>query len=199
MKRLFAVVCVAAVLFSGCAAHNTAPETKPSETVELPILGKPGESAAAVILGDIWAQYEPQEQFSIYGGMMVHPVPDAPGDLDMQMPDAWTMRCRFPVGCLQLVQQGAAITHLLNENLFSAVAVRVSDTSAMSAVTSDWRYALQHSDWAAVAPERILLAQVGERYLVMAMGSKENMHTFSQKLKQAYPSAQIAYDEPITC
>lgn len=197
MKKLLAVLL--AILLTGCANRNAEPTTKPSETMDLPILGEPGDSVAAVVLGDIWAQYEPQERFAVYGGMLTHPVADAPGDLDLQHPEEWAVHCHFPTGCLQLVKQGAAMTHLLNENLFTAVAVQVTDAEAMSSLTGDWRYVLQHSAWAAVAPERLLLAQVGQRYLVMAMGSKENLRTFRQKLLQAYPAAEIVCDEPITC
>ena len=200
MKRILVTVGVAAILLSGCKVHEAVPSvTQPSETVELPILGQPGNSLPAVILGDIWAQYEPQERFSVYGGMVSQPVPDAPGDLDLQKADGWAGHCCFPVGCLQLVQEGASMTHLLNENLFTAVAVRVSDKSVAQTLTNDWRYGLQHGNWATVTPERLLLAQVAERNLVVAMGSKENLRIFRQKLLQAYPSAKIAYDEPITC
>lgn len=187
---------LAALLLCGCATQQLTPTTQPTETIELPILGKPGQSIPAVILGDIWAQYEPKERFSVYGGMAEHPVPDAPGDLDLQDPDGWAPHCRFPTGWLQVLKQGASMTHLLNENLFTAVAVR---TSHVSGLTRDWRYVLQHGDWAPVAPERLLLVQTGEQYLVMALGSKENMRTFRQKLLQAYPASKIVYDEPITC
>ena len=198
MKKIW-VACLVLVLLSGCAEQNTEPATKPSEMPEVPILGRPGDSVAAVVLGDIWAQYEQQERFSVYGGMMTRPVPDAPGDLDLQHPEAWTVHCRFPTGCLQLAQQGASMTHLLNGSLFTAVAVRVTDPRAQRVLSEDWRYALQHSDWSELPPDRLLLSQVGERYLVMAMGSKEYLRTFRQKLLQAYPSAKIVYDEPITC
>ena len=195
MKKGLALI-LTALLLCGCAAQEVIPATKPTETMDLPILGQPGDSIAAVILGDIWAQYDRSEQFSVYGGMVTCPVPDAPGDLELENPDGWTARCRFPVGCLQLVQQGASMTHLLNENLFTAVAVQVSDVSVLM---QDWRYALQHSEWTAAAPERLLLAQVGQQHLVMALGSRENLRTFRKKLLQAYPAATIAYDEPITC
>lgn len=197
MKRILLVLL--AILLTGCAKENVEPTAKPSETVQLPVLGRPGDSVASVILGDIWAQYEPKERFSVYGGMMTRPVPDAPGDLDLQHPEAWAVHCRFPTGCLQLAQQGAAMTHLLNGSLFTAVAVRVTDTQAQSSLSKDWRYALQHSDWSELPPDRLLLAQVGERYLVMAMGSKGYLRTFRQKLLQAYPTAIITCDEPITC
>lgn len=199
MKRMLVAVGVAAILLSGCATQNAVTTTLPSETVELPILGQPGQSIPAVILGDIWAQYEPQEHFSVYGGMAEHPVPDAPGDLNPEKPEQWAAHCCFPMGCLQLVQEGASMTHLLNENLFTAVVVRVSEESAISTLIKDWRYGLQHGSWSAVVPERLVLAQVAERYLIMAVGSKENMHTFRRKLLQAYPTAKISYDEPITC
>ena len=198
MKKVWAI-CLAVILFSGCTSQVAAPTTEPSETVELPILGKPGDSAAAVVLGDVWAQYEPQERFSVYGGMISRPVPDAPGDLDMEQPEEWAAHCCFPVGCLQLAQQGASITHLLNGNLFTAVAVQVPDEKARSVLTEDWRYTLQHAPWTSVAPDRLLLAQLGERYLVMAMGSRENLRIFRQKLLQAYPTTTIVRDEPITC
>ena len=135
MKKCAAVLLVAMLLFSGCGVQQEAPTTIASETVELPILGVPGRNGASVVLGDIWAQYDPQERFAIYGGMMEHPVADAPGELDMGRPMEWTAQCRFPEGCLSLTEQGAAITHLLNEELFMAVAVEVITGKTKSTVT----------------------------------------------------------------
>ena len=198
MKKCIAAACAAAFLLCGCAAQEAPPVTQPSETVELPILGQPGRSVASVVLSDIWAQYETQERFAVYGGMVEHPVPDAPGDLDMERPEDWTIHCRFPLGCLQMAEQGASVTHLLSENLFTAVVIRVKETNGLSVLENDWRRELQHGQWTAVAPERMLLAEVAERYLVMALGSKAYVHTFRQKLLQAYPNARVVYEEPIT-
>lgn len=196
--RKFAAVLLAMLLLSGCAAQQEAPTTQPPETVELPILGAPGKNGASVVLGDIWAQYEPRERFAIYGGMMAHPVADAPGELDMDRPMEWTAQCRFPAGCLSLAEQGAAITHLLNEELFTAVAVEVTDDQALSALAKDWRQEVQQGKRQTALPQRLLLAQVGKGYLVMATGSKEYIKTFRQKLLLAYPDAQTLCDEPLT-
>lgn len=197
MKK-FAAVLLGMLLLSGCTAQPEAPTTVASETVELPILGAPGKNGASVVLGDILAQYDPQERFAIYGGMIGHPVADAPGELDMDRPMEWTVQCRFPVGCLSLAKQGAAITHLLNEELFTAVAVEVTDGQALSVLEKDWRQEVQQGKRQTALPQRLLLAQVGKGYLVMATGSKEYIKTFRQKLLLAYPAAQILSDEPLT-
>lgn len=198
MKKRMMAGCCAMLLLCGCAAQEAPPATHASETIELPILGQPGRSIASVVLGDIWAQYEMQERFAVYGGMMEHPVPDAPGDLDLERPEDWAMHCRFPLGCLQMAEQGAAVTHLLSENLFTAVVIRVAEEEDLPVLAENWRRELQNGQWSAVAPERILLAQVAQRYLVMAMGSKEYIRTFRQKLMRAYPAACLAHEEPVT-
>ena len=197
MKGLLAAILVI-FLLSGCAAPVEMPTTQPSETVELPYLGAPGRTAASVVLGDIWAQYDAQERFAIYGGMMTHPVPDAPGDLDLERPEQWVMSCRFPVDCLELVEEGAAMTHLLNETLLTAVAVRVRQEQSLLTLLNNWRWEIQHGTRQLATPQRLLLAQVGKRHLVMAAGSREYVRTFRQKLLQAYPSATVVFEESIT-
>lgn len=198
MKKQVAVICAAVLLLGGCARREIAPKQLPTETVELPSLGQPGKSTAAVVLGDIWAQYEPQERFSVYGGMVEHPVPDAPGDLDMELPEKWAAHLRFPVASLPAAHKGAAITHLLNGSLLTAVVMHVSDGEKLDALAGDWRQEIQHSHWQSPAPERLLLMQTGRQYLVMAMGSKEYVRTFRQKLMQAYPASQVVCEEAIT-
>lgn len=203
MKKWVAAICVAAFLLSGCTEDTAPTEQKraddPSATIELPRLGPPGETVAAIILGDIWAQYEPQERFSVYGGIPELPVADAPGDLKLEQSEKWANRCCYPIAHLDALEQGAALTHLLNETLFTAAVFRLSAVETVPAVLRDWRTEIQRSKWQTVTPERLLLAQVGGRYLVMALGSKAHICTFRQKLTQAYPTARVAYEEPITC
>lgn len=199
MKGILTAVLMAALLLGGCAAQEEAPATLPSETVELPMLGTPGKNVASVILGDIWAQYEQYEKFSVYGGMMERPVPDAPGDLDLERSQGWASRCSFPLGCLALVKQGASLTHLLNEQLFTATTVCVADEEDLSLLADNWRREAQHCHRQTGAPSRLLMMQLGEKYLVVAMGSRSDIALFRQKTTQAYPVVRILYDEPLTC
>lgn len=201
MKRVLLAAWVVLCLLAGCSKNSAPPATQPqaSETVGQPVLGEPGETVAAVILGDIWAQYEAQERFSVYGGVPSRPTPDGPGDLDLQLPEKWLENIRYPINCVDNVDQGACLTHLLNETLFTAAAFRVTDSENAASVLQQWRREVQRSNWSTVAPERLLLAQVGEKYLIMSMGSKNNIQTFRQKLKAAYPTACIFCEEPITC
>lgn len=201
MKRLLLAICSAAFLLTGCTGNTPQPATqpRPSETVELPALGAPGETVAAVVLDDIWSQYEPQERFAVYGGIPERPVAEAVGDLDLQLPEKWALRCRFPITCVEKVDQGASLTHLLNETLFHSAVFRLKQSEDAASVLQQWRREMQTSQWPTISPERLLLARVGDRYLVMAMGSKDNISMFRQKLTDAYPAARIFYEEPITC
>lgn len=186
------------IFCAGCAAPQMAENTAPTPQSTMPRAGVPGRTGAAHLLERIWAQYEDTERFCVYGGLPEQPVMDAPGDLDMELAMHWAYRYRFPMEHLKSTDHGASLTHLMNEKLLTLAAFHMQQPEKARQLAEDWRWELQHSSWASNRPERLLLAQVEEKYLLMAYGSYAYVRLLQEKLTVAFPSSRILYQEAIT-
>ena len=109
----------------------------------------------------------------------------------------WAPRYRVPLAHLDKLEQGASLCHLMNGNLLTATVFRLAKNADAAKIARDWRWELQHSYWVAGQPNRLLLAQVENSFLLMAFGSREQMQTLRKKLRTACQST-VLFDEPIT-
>lgn len=190
-------ICVlAAGMLAGCTGAKP-PEVTAPATVTGARAYRPGSTASASLLADIWAQYGEEERFAVFGGLMEHPVENAPGDLDMEQKDLWLERFSIPVTHGQEISSGAAMSHLMNGNLWTVVALRLNSEENIAPMAQAWHQALQNRYWVAGRPARLMFARAGE-HLVMAYGSREQMKTLKEKLPAAVPGIRILFDESIT-
>lgn len=194
--KILGVCLLAASLLAGCTGTKppeiTAPAT-PTGARAYP----PGSTSSASLLADIWAQYGQEERFAVFGGLMEHPVENAPGDLDMEQKELWLGRFSIPVAHGQAISSGAAMSHLMNGNLWTVVALRLDSGENVVPMARDWQQALQNRYWVAGRPARLLLARAGE-HLVMAYGSRDQMKALKEKLPAAVPGIRILFYESIT-
>lgn len=182
----------------GCAAPAQ-PTSVPESTASLKSKSAlPGKTGAARILREIWAEYEETERFAIFGGSPDRPVADDAGDLDMELPEKWLHRYRFPSSQQKHLDEGAAFGHLMNESLFTAVVFHSKTPKNNPALLRAWRQELQQTHWVSNRPAQLMLAQVDGDYVLMAYGSRNHMHTFREKLCDTFPSTHLFYYEPIT-
>lgn len=211
MKK-FALILAAAMLFgilaAGCrrndpqepestgAVEDILPSVNQTETTGSTDPTQTGtKTQAGQILGNIWAQYGDEERFAVYGGAVENSVADAPGDLDMENEEELMSRYLLPEGVLVDVSEGASLVHLMNNNIFTAVAVKTARSPKETAKA--WRDSVQQNRWICGQPDRLLMADVDGDHLLLAFGSEDAMNTFKTKLESAYPQAQILYHEAI--
>ena len=153
------------------------------------------ESNSAKILQKIWDQYQEDERFAVYGGAVEQSVADAPGDLDMSVTEELTTRYLLPEDQLAMVEEGASLVHLMNNNIFTAVIFRVKGD--VQTLAKSWRSSIQATRWICGQPDRMLMVQPESGYLLMAFGSQDAMTTFKTKLMAAYSGASMIYEEAI--
>ncbi|MBE6960371.1 MAG: hypothetical protein E7448_06590 [Ruminococcaceae bacterium] len=153
------------------------------------------ESDSAKILQKIWDQYPENERFAVYGGAVEQSVADAPGDLDMSMTEELTTRYLLPEDQLQMVEEGASLVHLMNNNIFTAAVFRVKENPENLA--KSWRSSIMSTRWICGQPDRLIMARPMEGYLLMAFGSQDAMSAFKNHLTAAFPAAHIVYEEAI--
>lgn len=214
MKKTTVLFMTAALLVSvltGCRSNvpqdttgNIAPSTTTSPTTTAPSTTTPstgnqgGEtSATAQLLQSIWDKYADDERFAAYGGAVEHSISDAPGSLDVTNGEEMTNRYLIPQERLSDIQEAASLVHMMNSNIFTAVAVKIGENADQKTLQTAWRDAIQGNQWICGQPDRLLMTDVGGGYMVMAFGSKDAIDLFSGKLAQVYPDAQNVYNEAI--
>jgi hypothetical protein len=57
---------------------------------------------------------------------------------------------------------------------------------------------IMNTEWMCGFPDQLVIAAVGEDYLVSAFGNEELIANFEAKLQAAFGSAKILYEETIT-
>ncbi len=175
------------------------PTTTTAPSTTIPSTSNQGgeTEATAQLLQSIWDKYADEERFAAYGGAVENSVSDAPGGLDVTNAEEMTNRYLIPQEQLTAIQEAASLVHMMNSNIFTAVAVKIGDNADQKALQTAWRDAIQGNQWICGQPDRLLMADVGEGYMVMAFGSADAMELFAAKLAEVYPDAQSIYDEAI--
>ena len=176
---------------------QTHPSTQQTElTVHTMPMGM-AESSSAKALQKIWDLYPEGERFAVYGGAVEQSVADGPGDLDMSVTEEITTRYLLPEGQLGMVQEGASLVHLMNNNIFTAVVFRLTENTDTQGLAKAWRDSIQGTRWVCGQPDRMLMAQLEDSHILMAFGSQDAMSAFRGKVAEAYPTANFLYEEAI--
>ena len=205
---LFMTAMLLASALTGCRSNvpqdttgSIAPGTTAAPTTTVPTTtpstGNQGGETTVQILQSIWDKYGDGERFAAYGGAVESSVSDAPGGLDVTNAEEMTNRYLIPQEQLASVQEAASLVHMMNSNIFTGVAVKVAEGADAKALSAAWRDAIQSNQWICGQPDRLLMADAGQGYMVMAFGSADAIKLFSDKLTAVYPEANILYYEAI--
>jgi len=155
------------------------------------------DTDSAGILQKIWDSYGDNERFSVYGGSVEMSVSDGPGDLDMSAVEELTTRYLMPEDQLSMVTEGASLVHLMNNNIFTAVVVRLTDGAQAQSFANAWREIIRNNRWLCGQPDRLIIAQPDGEHILMAFGSQDAMMLFRGKLSAAFPGSKELYQEAI--
>ncbi len=212
MLKIFICLALIMALLGGCRGtidasvptlpasptESAAPSTQPTESTAPSQPTAPAESSAsAELLAKIWADFDEDEQFSVYGGTVEHAVDNAPGCLDITDTEELTTKYLLPQDQLKNITAGASLVHLMNNNIFTSGAFALAETADGKAVAKALRDNMQSTEWICGQPDRLHIALV-QNQLVMAFGAEEIMEDYTDALKDAFPDAQTLYNEAVT-
>ena len=142
------------------------------------------------ILANIWGNYRPEERFLVYGGDSQNLVADGPGDLDVA--DTTVLQRFFLTEALsEAITEGAALEHLLNRNVFCAGVFRLTDKAKPVQMAVQWKEGFEQIQWTGSQPQRYLIAQPEQGFLLLAYGQTRVLETFLIRMNQAYPQGKI--------
>lgn len=210
MKRMIALMLVLLTVMTaaaGCRSNQTqepnnttdqttnTTNTMPATTAPTQPSGGSPESALG-LLETVWALYGEEEKFFAAGGDENNAVSDAPGIYDITNADALMFSLLVPEGQIAGIREAANLVHAMNSNVLSAAAFRLAEGTEAETFAAAMRDAIQNNQWLCGFPEKLLVAVVDGQYVVTAFG-QEPLATFEAKLKQAYPTVKILYNEAV--
>ncbi len=209
MKKIATIFLAGALLMACCAgcrrmqpeesSNPTNNSSIPTSNTTVPSTTNQGnnQTQSVELLLKIWQQYKDEDRFSAYGGTVENAVDDGPGGLNMDNVDELTNRYLIPQSRLGNVQEAASLVHMMNSNIFTAVAVKLSENVDRKTFYEDWRNAIQSNQWICGQPDRMVMVGVGDSSLIMAFGSTDAINAFMDNLQKVHQGAQVFYNEAI--
>ena len=211
MKKIISLV-LAGVLVLGLAACGTekpaetnAPAVETTETpvettvapeaeTEAPVVSSTGSLA---VLENIWAKYGEDEKFFVIGGNMESPVDGAPGNYDMAYAENLTYNLLVPAEQLASIDEAATMIHAMNANTFTCGVVHMAEGADVAAFAQVMRDAIQGNMWMCGFPETLTVAVIDGSYVLIAFGVNDAMNPFMAHFAEAFPNANILFNEAV--
>lgn len=185
MKKILAFILAAVMMlsFAACGSNEPAEGENGGET-EVTV------GSALEILETVWGAFGEDEKFFAMGGDYDNMVDGAPGTVTNA--DFLTGVLLVPAGTETL--EAAALVHGMNLNSFTAGAFKVADAAAFAETMHE---AIASNQWMCGFPDKMVIATIGNEYVVAAFGINDAMGPFEAKFVEAYPEATVVYSEAI--
>ena len=189
MKKLLAfalVLVMGLTVLAGCAGNNAQP-TEPEVA---------GPASALEVLENIWAQYGEDEKFPVMGG---NPEGGAmePAVWDAAFLTDLSYSLQLAEADMENVADAATMIHMMNANTFTSAVLNLKEGVDKAAFAAAAKDAVMNAQWMCGFPEKLIIADMGGQYLLMAYGINDAMGPFEAKLTEAYPTASVLYNEAI--
>ena len=184
MKK-FTALLLALVMVLGlcaCGAKNDATTDIPDSTT---------------LLSNVFAQYAEDEKFPIGGGAGDAMVMDAPGALDVADAETMDFMVGLPMDSAAMIDDAASALHMMNANTFTCGVVHLTEGTDAAAFAQVMRDAIQSNRWMCGFPETLTVAVIGGEYVVIAFGVHDAMNPFMTHFAEAFPGAEILFNEAI--
>ena len=183
MKKILAFVLAMIMMLSFAACGNTETPAE-GENTEVTV------GSALEILETVWGKFGEDEKFFAMGGDYDNMVDGAPGAVTNA--DYLAGVLLVPAGTETL--EAAGLVHGMNLNSFTAGAFKVADAAAFAETMHE---AIASNQWMCGFPDKMVIATIGNEYVVAAFGVNDAMGPFEAKFVEAYPAATVVYSEAI--
>ncbi len=192
-KRLLAVLMAAVTVFAvGCGGSKSEKENE--TTTAAPVVEV---KDALEIFTNTWNLYADDEKFPVCGGDFENSVMDAPGNMGLSDAENVDYMLGFPQDSIEMIDDCASLMHMMNANTFTAGVYHVADAENTETLASDIKDNILARQWMCGFPEKLIIVQISDDYLVSAFGHGEPIDLFKSKLSEAYPEAEFLFEEPI--
>lgn len=189
MKKIIALLLVAVMAVSVFAACGSKTETNNG-----------GNDAAAPadsleVLSTIWGKYSDEEKFPIIGSTGENMTMDIPGKVDNLEDLQYTVY--VPAEEVINVADAAFMQHAMNANTFSCGAMKLAEGVDAQTFATTMKDAVLNTQWMCGFPEKLVVAQIADEYILVAFGLNDAMTPFQTKLAEAYADANVLFVEDI--
>lgn len=198
MKKLLALILAGLMIFSfaSCAKNdagkNDVENAGSSDKEEAKL---EGVEAPVDILEAIWATYDAEtEKFFAAGGDMENMVDNAPGAYNLANKEAAVAELVLNDTTIAMVDEAARLVHAMNANNFTAAAYHIAEGSTAKAFLDGMKDAIKNNQWICGFPEKLLVAELSEEYVVVVYGAGDLVETFKTKLTAKYDFAKVTVD-----
>ena len=95
------------------------------------------------------------------------------------------------------IDDAASVMHMMNANTFTGAAYHVTDAANVETLAATIKDNILARQWMCGFPDKMIVVQVGDDYLVTAFGNGEIMDNFLSKLQAEYSGAKVLFEEVI--
>ena len=188
MKKIVSLVLASLLVLSlaACGSKDNASDGNPV-----------WPTSALNILETVWNTYGEDEKFAVAGGDFseANAREDAPGVFDLK--DRALADSELGLPETAEVDEAASLVHMMNANTFTAAAYHATGDTAELA--QQLRDNIMQRQWMCGFPDKLVVAEVGDEYVVTVFGADELVDTFMTHLNGIYGVSAVhtAYDEAI--
>jgi hypothetical protein len=198
MKKLVTILLAATIALSMAAC--TPSDSSSSESMQTSSeQSNISVSDSKELLDTIWNQYSEDDKFPVMGGdtNSENTNTSGPGKFGIEDANALDVSLGFPEKSINKIDDAASLMHMMNANNFTCGAFRVKNNDDVQALASEIKNNIQNRQWVCGFPEKLVVVAI-DQYIVSFFGATDIISTFQTNLMEAYPSAQIIYEESLS-
>lgn len=150
------------------------------------------------LLSRVWDSYGEDQKFAISGGDYDNMAEGSAGAVNVENAENLDILFGMPAEGAVMVDEGASIIHMMNANTFTAAAYHLKDSAQKQEIADLLKDNIMNRQWMCGFPDTLLIASVGDGYIISAYGEAGNMEVFQEKLLGQYGSAEVIYEESLS-
>ena len=178
----------------GCGKSDDAQTPDGDNTVSITV----DVADSADLLTKVWNTYEEADKFPIGGGDYENMVMDTVGAFDVTKTEDLDSLLGMPAAGATMIDDAASMMHMMNANTFTAGAYHLLDASLQQELADLLKDNIMNRQWMCGFPDTLLIASVGDEYVISAFGNAEIIETFKTKLQEQYEVTEVIYEESLT-
>ena len=178
----------------GCGKSDDAQTPDGDTTVSITV----DVADSADLLTKVWNTYEEADKFPIGGGDYENMVMDTVGAFDVTKTEDLDSLLGMPAAGATMIDDAASMMHMMNANTFTAGAYHLLDASLQQELADLLKDNIMNRQWMCGFPDTLVIASVGDEYVISAFGNAEIIETFKTKLQEQYEVTEVIYEESLT-
>lgn len=191
-KKCLMLMCVISVItLAACGKTESNPPVENAQEENVDV------ADCTELLAKVWESYDEDQKFAISGGDYDNMVENSAGAVNVDNAENLDILFGMPADGADMVDEGASIIHMMNANTFTAAAYHLKDSASQQPIADLLKDNIMNRQWMCGFPDTLLIASVGDAYIISAYGEAGNMEVFKEKLLAQYEAAKVIYEESL--